>query len=1212
MISDDNIKNTDILNVDEDTEMKEPAPYQCIPYDPGFEDITDEDDDIIPDVLSLYPLDQCSRTSPGNHSTIRRWKQRSSKKRPTYDLMAIKKHSQYNMTGLDPDMTGLDLPDTKSSSSDQETDMKPSHDLISDMTASHSSASDMTTSVDWRDHDRASPNSAAHDQSSSITTSHNLTNIMTASKGHRSQSAVGFSPLCIETGHNDNSSGPFSAPCSVRWRQQSLQSSISPASSPGPNLYQSSTPVNYKKPKFPFNISSIVGTPTTKAKERSTDNVLQVESAGEKQRNSQTNHHWKTSEYPLSSLRLPSPSQLSSPNTSAPSFHPILPPTQLPPDPLSPPTVPSPPYVPWWTSQAAPHPLIHQPYLQSDYLLHLQQQLLALHYQQSQLTHQQPHTSQENLLLNIPPTQHAHPQYVPSVRENSTLDTSQSDQDKRGINQEKIVNNQTDLQNTFFDITNKSVTSNDSGLEVSTESYNTEDSNSNILQSNNLENGEFVIDVECCDDDPEQIVTAIETNSEDKETNDLINSAEDNTIMENSNQINKNSPEGRTMNNNVDVDVSLDMTFGKSQTSALVTSENHSGHNDKVHDTKVYNPKKKMFEVWKKMGVLSNDMTKPAKNVNDFNNSKAVVTSDTVEKENESKQITCSKVIRNEEEFTEYKHKKIRRESKETTDVDITTDLLEYKKTGYDRKDHQLEIKKKYKFGFGIMKEKYQLKSHCDINQNKETKTLQTKFKGQKKPKLTKKTNKVKKNNVSKWKTSPLEKLPTGQVTRRQDIPRYLPDQIPSCTLSEVDLLDGLRILTKIGCHFYPGRLTEVSPPDIYGIVIDKERGNKPHIFSREDVIKEAILEMRPRNVAELELGSRVCAYWSSKMNYLHPGTVAGPDIDEDYVIIQLDDGDSRDIHIDQVRYLPENYPLVDTNVDSATEFFGSRKRSYSVIDKVQRPFTDKTVKPKPSSKKTKNTFRQQSKKSKNKGNSWSVVVTEVIDSVENYRNVSESALDNISGEVFSERDDDQDSAFESDEHRDDSDLDDDDPVKYPPRRISDAGRSAIASFLPPQHLLWSWSDEGRKLSAKARKVYHDSIEKDDDTIRVGDCAVFLSTGRPDRPYIGRIHSMWQTSAGNKKVQVNWFYHPAEVEGTAVGGGRVEDIKTKGGLFSSSHYDENDVQTISHKCEVRQFADFTRLISSSGPDMDNNDMHYLAGEYDPVEGTIVFTQGVLG
>lgn len=47
-------------------------------------------------------------------------------------------------------------------------------------------------------------------------------------------------------------------------------------------------------------------------------------------------------------------------------------------------------------------------------------------------------------------------------------------------------------------------------------------------------------------------------------------------------------------------------------------------------------------------------------------------------------------------------------------------------------------------------------------------------------------------------------------------------------------------------------------------------------------------------------------------MTYLHPGTVTGPDTtDSNYAVIQLDDGDSRDIHIDQVRYLPDNYPFV-------------------------------------------------------------------------------------------------------------------------------------------------------------------------------------------------------------------------------------------------------------------------------------------------------------
>ena len=63
------------------------------------------------------------------------------------------------------------------------------------------------------------------------------------------------------------------------------------------------------------------------------------------------------------------------------------------------------------------------------------------------------------------------------------------------------------------------------------------------------------------------------------------------------------------------------------------------------------------------------------------------------------------------------------------------------------------------------------------------------------------------------------------------------------------------------------------------------------------------------------------------------------------------------------------------------------------------------------------------------------------------------------------------------------------------------------------------------------------------------------------------------------QVQVRWFYHPAEVEGTAEGGGRVQDLEvTNNALFSSSHEDQNDVQTISHRCsllelEVRSLLD---------------------------------------
>ena len=95
---------------------------------------------------------------------------------------------------------------------------------------------------------------------------------------------------------------------------------------------------------------------------------------------------------------------------------------------------------------------------------------------------------------------------------------------------------------------------------------------------------------------------------------------------------------------------------------------------------------------------------------------------------------------------------------------------------------------------------------------------------------------------------------------------------------------------------------------------------------------------------------------------------------------------------------------------------------------------------------------------------------------------------------------------------------------------------------------------------------------------------------------------MWQTKVGNMMVQVIWFYHPAEVEGTSVGCGRVEDIKRVGSLLSSSHYDDNDVQTISH----------THQGSSGELDMETEsiDTYYLAGEYHPVEGIIKLEQEI--
>ena len=71
---------------------------------------------------------------------------------------------------------------------------------------------------------------------------------------------------------------------------------------------------------------------------------------------------------------------------------------------------------------------------------------------------------------------------------------------------------------------------------------------------------------------------------------------------------------------------------------------------------------------------------------------------------------------------------------------------------------------------------------------------------------------------------------------------------------------------------FHVGRLSVIVKPDIYGVVVDKERGNKPHVFSTEELLHRAVRDMGPASVTELQLGSRVCVFWSKKINYLHPG----------------------------------------------------------------------------------------------------------------------------------------------------------------------------------------------------------------------------------------------------------------------------------------------------------------------------------------------------
>lgn len=67
-------------------------------------------------------------------------------------------------------------------------------------------------------------------------------------------------------------------------------------------------------------------------------------------------------------------------------------------------------------------------------------------------------------------------------------------------------------------------------------------------------------------------------------------------------------------------------------------------------------------------------------------------------------------------------------------------------------------------------------------------------------------------------------------------------------------------------------------------------------------------------------------------------------------------------------------------------------------------------------------------------------------------------------------------------------------------------------------------------------------------------------------------------------------------------------------MFESPHVDENDVQTISHKCEVLPLKDYTEKLGDDpqryATIYDNNDIYYLAGYYDPTSTTLKMEPGI--
>lgn len=61
-------------------------------------------------------------------------------------------------------------------------------------------------------------------------------------------------------------------------------------------------------------------------------------------------------------------------------------------------------------------------------------------------------------------------------------------------------------------------------------------------------------------------------------------------------------------------------------------------------------------------------------------------------------------------------------------------------------------------------------------------------------------------------------------------------------------------------------------------------------------------------------------------------------------------------------------------------------------------------------------------------------------------------------------------------------------------------------------------------------------------------------------------------------------------------------------MYQSPHVDENDVQTISHKCYVLSYTEYRARRAHLHED--NSGIYYLAGTYEPTIGMITFEADV--
>ncbi|XP_073996876.1 BAH domain and coiled-coil containing protein winged eye isoform X3 [Rhodnius prolixus] len=504
---------------------------------------------------------------------------------------------------------------------------------------------------------------------------------------------------------------------------------------------------------------------------------------------------------------------------------------------------------------------------------------------------------------------------------------------------------------------------------------------------------------------------------------------------------------------------------------------------------------------------------------------------------------------------------------------------------------------------------------------------------------------------------------------------------MPDCKLREEHLTQLPRsIMMAVGGLFYTGHITQAKAEGIYEVILEKERHRKPHILCSEELINNAILEVRLDDVA-LKVGTRLCAYWSQQYNCLYPGVVcstSGPN--DKFVSVEFDDGDNGTINRDDIRLLPHDYPMIEYDPNPLSSL-GKRKRHNSTNSSdCQNKNVERSLPtPEPPSLVEKSNVEdilEESEKmeidpSNEKQDEESEAeptlpaetipsIISVLESEQERKRLKKKRKKKLSllknaGKLHRHKHKEgcktrhkrkhkhhrkhkHKHSSESGEMRikestvsiDDEGANEKGPLittiikpaetsctkkkcndhKVPP--VANGSKSKIAAFLPARHEMWDWRGPGVKRGRAVghrgpRKTFYKAIQRGSDVIKVGDCAVFVSTGRPDRPFIGQVESLWATKKNSMAVKVSWFYHPEETIGAP------DNLPYPGALFKSPHTDSNDVQTISHRCEVISLAEFAKKAAEKDfidTVYENHDTYYLAGHYDPHDTKIEFEPGI--